>query len=284
MENIWIFLRALKQEWSKDQIPRQSAAIAYYSIFSLPSLLIVLIAIAGALLGNDVVEQQVFDSIDNLVAGPAADALKVGVQGAARAPKSAVMTLIGLGLMLLAATAVLRQLQASLDAILGGVKSKHAGLMDIAKRYLLPLILVIFAAVLLLFSVVMTALLSIANERAAAWINLPASLLNDLNTLFSLVFLTFAFFILYRALPAKRLAVFPTFVGSIATTLLFGLGRYGLGVYFQSSSVGAAYGVAASVLILLVWIYYSAHIFLLGAEIIDILSNWKEIRKRLKKS
>ncbi len=283
MENIWIFLRAFLKEWKKDHVSHQAAAIAYYAIFSLPSLLLVLIAMAGALLGGDVVEQDVFASIDTLVTGPAGDALKMSIQGAARSQTSTALTIIGAGAMLLAATAVLRELEQSLNIILGGAKQRQ-GWKVVGRRYLLHLLLVLFAAVLLLLSVLLTALLALAHERVAAWINVSPYLLNDLNTLLSFVVLTVALFILYRSLPAKSLALFPTVIGSVVTTLFFAVGRIALGYYLQSAPIGAAYGVAASVLILLVWIYYSAHIFLLGAEIIDILSNWKEIRKRLRNS
>jgi membrane protein len=255
-----------------DNVTRQAAAVAYYALFSLPSFLLLLIALAGLILGDGTVRLYVYSRIDAFVVGEAAGLLRTVVDGVAERETNLVATLVGAALLAYSGTAILRELRVSLDAILGQETRKRRGWSRAASTFLLSPAIFLACVVCFVFTIAFTALLALLHDKAAlrlTGISLPTlSLINDTVTL---AFIAGIVFLLYRALPTKHPPLLPSAIGALAVTLVAALSRWILSIYVGYAHVGAAYGVAASALILAFSLYYSILIFLLGAELIDVL-------------
>jgi membrane protein len=267
-------LRDLWSEWNRDNVPRQSAAIAYYTVFSLPSFLLIVITVAAVIIGRETVETEMFRQLGESLGSQTAETLRTTVNGIQTTKASALMTAVGIGALLLGATGVFRELQTSLNQILRvsemhGKKRKYAGLITTLLSYILSFSLLLAAGFLLLVSLTLSALLTVLSRSATPYLPLPVGILGLGETLISAVIIVILFALLYRFLPARRFPWRSILAGAVTSTVLFLLSKAILGIYLGRAGIGSQYGIAASILILLLWIYWTSMIFLTGAEVID---------------
>jgi membrane protein len=256
----------------KDKITRQAAAVAYYAMFSLPSFLLLLIAVAGFVLGDDAVERDVFMRIDRFAIGDAATLLKSTVRSVTSPNTNLFISTVSIGLLIFSGTAILRELRTSLDAIFGPEKRPKKGWKTFITKALITPVLFLAAATCFIFTMALTTAIALLHDRAAMyWTGLTLPTLSLLNDGLTLVYITSVVFIFYRTLPSRRPPAFPCAIGALSVTGIAALSRWALALYVSYAQVGAAYGVAASALVLLLSLYYSVFIFLLGAELIDVL-------------
>ena len=261
----WLFKRALAGWWN-DNVPRLGASLAYYTLFALAPILIVAITIAGLVFGPDVVQRQVTAEISGLVGEEGGKAVRAMLEGAAQRGSDGIATAVGLVTFFLGATGAFLELQTALNAIWRVKPKPDAGIKDLLLQRLLSFGLVIGVGFVLLVSLLVSAALSALNQYIGELVPQIAGIWQGVNTLVSLGVVTLLFAMIYQFLPDVDLRLRHVWIGALVTAGLFNIGKYLIGLYLGTSGVASAYGAAGSVVVLLVWVYYSAQTVLLGAE------------------
>lgn len=264
---LWTVLKHAFVGWWGDNVPRMGAALAYYTLFSLAPILIVAIAIAGLAFGQEAVRGEIVGQIDGLVGHQGAQAVQGMLEGAARPSSSIPATIIGIITFFLGATGAFLELQTDLDAI-WRVKPKQSGsfLQALLKQRLISFGLVLGFAFLLLTSLVVSAGLAALHTYMGNAFPGVAVLWEALDVVVSLAVITALFAMIYKVLPDVKLAWRDVWVGGLVTAGLFTIGKFLIGLYIGTSALSSTYGAAGSVIVVLVWVYYSSQIILLGAE------------------
>lgn len=253
--------------WNKADPFRQSAVIAYYAIFSIPALLVIIIASAGIAFGKEAVQGQITGQISSAMGAETAQQIENLIANASEKKSSVVATIISVVTLILGATAVFAQLQISLNQIWEVRVTAKKMLIKTLKDRLFSFGLILSIAFLLLISLLITAALS----AFADWIQnyLPEFILYVffiLNFLFSLAVISTLFALMFKILPDAVIQWKDVWIGALTTALLFILGKFGLGIYFGKAEPGSAYGAAGSIILLMLWVSYSCMILFFGAE------------------
>jgi membrane protein len=242
----------------------RGAAIAYYTIFSIAPLLIIVIAIAGLVFGHVAAEGAIVGQLSGLIGKQSAEILQSMIQSANHPAPGILATIIGIGTLLLTATGVFTEIQSALNAIWKAAPS--AGLSELVRARLVSLGLVATLGFLMLTSLVVSAALTALGSYLSDLFPGGNILMSLLSSTISLILISGLFAAIYKILPDKPIAWRDVAVGSVVTAILFTIGKSLIGLYIGSSSVASSYGAAGALLIILLWVYYSAQIFLLGAE------------------
>jgi len=264
---LWrVTLRAF-QDWWNDNCLRLAASLAYYTALSLAPLILLIVGVVGLVLDRQQVGSQLSAQLEGLI-GPAGRDLVTSILAATNPQGGTLATVIGLITLLIGATAVFGELQATLNLVWevrpAPTSGVWAGIWAILRERLFSLALVLTLAFLLLVSLVISAALAGA---AALFQGPEQALLSRLLELgVSLVVLTFVFALLYKYVPDAEIGWRDVWLGGLITAVLFTLGKTAIGFYLGQASVGSAYGAAGSLIALLVWVYYSALIMFFGAE------------------
>lgn len=261
-----LFWAAIKG-WSKDNVPRLGASLAYYTLFALSPMLIIVIAVAGSVYGPEAVRGQIVGQIDQLIGRQGAEAIQAILQGAHRSPAGTFAVIVGTITLFIAASGAFLELQHALNTIFR-VKTdpKKSGIERLLLSRLRSFGLVVSIGFLMLVSLLVSAALAAISERIQRSAFGSPLLLQGLNMLVSLAVMTLLFGLIYRLLPDVRLAWRDVWTGAFSTAVLFSIGKFLIGLYLGQSSVASSYGAAGSIVVLLVWVYYSAQVILLGAE------------------
>jgi len=257
---------SLKRWWDLDPF-REGAIIAYYAIFALPGLLVVVITIAGYFFGADVVSGQVHQQISDAMGDATAGQVQQMVTKAAESKDSIWAAIIGIASIMLGATGVFMQLQKSFNNI-WEVKSdiKKSGLLTTLKIRLFSFGLILSIAFLLLISLVISSVLNALGSWVQQyWSESFMFIFKILHFIFSLVIITVLFALMFKVLPDVKIKWNSIWVGSFVTSLLFVLGKSGLGLYFGKADPGSGYGAAGSVVLILLWTSYSSMIVFFGS-------------------
>jgi membrane protein len=253
--------------WWNDNVPRMGAALAYYTLFSLAPVLVVAIAVAGLAFGQEAVRGEVVGQIQGLVGKEGAHAVQAMLEGAAKPSSSIPATIIGIITFFLGATGAFLELQNDLDAI-WRVKPKQSTsfLKSLVKQRLISFGLVLGFAFILLTSLLVSAALAALHTYMGNTFPGVAVLWEGLNVVVSLAVITALFAMIYKVLPDVQLSWSDVWVGGLVTAGLFTIGKSLIGFYIGTSAFESTYGAAGSVIVVLVWVYYSAQTILLGAE------------------
>jgi membrane protein len=274
----WQFLRDVWAAWSEDKAPRLGAALAYYAVFSLAPLLLVAIAIAGAVFGRDAAEGQIVGEIRGLIGDTGATAVEAAVRNAAKPTSSAIASAVGLLVLLFGASGVFGQLQDALNTIWKVKPKPGRGLRGTLEDRFLSFAMVLGIGFLLLVSLVLSAALAAAGKFFGAVLPVPETVLHALNFAVSFAVVTLLFALIYKILPDVRISWRDVWVGAVVTSFLFSIGKLLIGLYLGHSSVGSTYGAAGALVIVLLWMYYSAQILLLGAEFTRVFAKRRGAR------
>jgi membrane protein len=262
---LWELLQEAGNEWLEDKASRLGAALAYYTIFALAPLLLIVIAVAGFVFGEEAARGELFEQIRGLVGDQGAVAIEAMVANASQKESNTLATIIGVAMLLVGAAGLFGQLQDALNTIWEVQPKPGRGLWDFLRDRFLSFTMVLGCAFLLLVSLVISAVLAALGSLFGDW---QASIVGQLiNIVISFGVITGMFAMIYRFLPDVELAWADVWLGAAVTALLFTVGKWLIGLYLGHSSVGSAYGAAGSLAVLLVWLYYSAQIFLFGAEL-----------------
>ena len=265
----WLKLvKAAANAWVADYAPSMGAALSYYSVFSMAPLLLVVISIAGLVFGQDAVRGEVVGQLNALLGADAARAIEAILASVSNKPAQGVLsTAIGIAVLLIGATSVFGELQDALDRIWRApVRSHSGGLWALVRARLLSFGMVLGIAFLLMVSLVMGAAVSALDKLWSGAFVEWEMLAQTLNMGLGFVLTTLVFAMIYKVMPRVRVQWQDVWVGAIVTALLFTFGRLLIGTYIGKSGVASAFGAAGSLIVIFVWVYYSAQIFLIGAE------------------
>jgi membrane protein len=261
----WVMKRALGGWWD-DNVPRLGASLAYYTLFALSPVLLVATSIAGLVFGEDAVRGEIVGQIQGLVGHQGAQAVQAMLENAARPSASIPATIIGLVTLFLGATGAFLELQTALNAIWRVKPRPGANVRDFVVQRLISFGLVVGVGFLLLVSLLVSAGLAALSRYLGQLLPALTAFWEAGNVLVSLFVITLLFAMVYKILPDVRLRWRDVWVGALVTAGFFSIGKQLIGLYLGTSSVASSYGAAGSVVVLLVWVYYSAQVVLLGAE------------------
>jgi membrane protein len=267
---LWEFSKETVAEWLNDQPFRLAAALAYYTLFSLAPLLVIAVGIAGLVFSDDAARSQIFGQLRDLLGDQGAAAVQKAVAAAAIRSSGVLTTIVGVVTLLLGASAVFGELQGALNIIWNAKPSARTGFSSFAKKRLLSLAMVVIIGFLLLVSLALSALLNTLGTYFGGLLPIPAGVMEGVNFAMSFAVITVLFAAIYKILPDVEIVWSDVWIGAAATSALFTIGKSLIGVYIGRSAVGSAYGAAGSVIMLLLWIYYSSLILFFGAELTQV--------------
>ena len=269
----WLLVKESVHEWSKDRCPRLGAALSYYTVFSLAPVLLVVIAVASLALGAEAAEGEIVQQFGGLLGHDAAKVVQDMLRSANRTGGGVLATVIGLATLLVGATGVMVELQGSLNTVWKVMPKPGQRISKLIKSRVLALALVIAIGFLLLVSLALSAALaalgSWTSDLLPEWVVLAQTLQFGVSVLMIAAF----FALLFKVLPDAQVAFRDVWIGALVTSLLFHVGKFAIGLYLGQASVASSFGAAGSLAVLLVWVYYSAQIVLLGAEFTRAYAN-----------
>ena len=267
------FFKLLKEafrQWQADKASLLAAALAYYTVFSITPLLVIAIAIAGTVFGQENARGAILEQINELVGNQGAQAIETALANANQPQLSSLASTISVVVLLIGASGVFAQLQEALNTVWNVKAKPNGGIWQLIRKRLLSFGMVLAIGFLLLVSLILSAILSgIGNLE----INLLPGfdpLWHWLNVAISFGLITLLFALIYKYLPDVKIRWKDVWVGAIMTALLFTLGKSLIGLYLGKGSLGSAYGAAGSLIVFLAWVFYSAQILLFGAELTQV--------------
>jgi membrane protein len=260
----WALLKDTAVSWSNHKDARLGAALAYYSIFSIGPLILIAIAIAGAVFGADAVRGNVAAQLRGLLGDTGAKAIDGMLAGASKPQEGIFATLFGVAMLVFAAVGVVVQLKDALNTVWEVKPSKSSGVWDFIRTYLVSLAGVLSLGFLLLVSLLFTTVLAAGTKYIEPW--LPEFAMQATGFVVSFAFITLLFAMMFKWLPDVAIAWRDVWLGAAVTALLFEVGKFLIGLYIGKQGLESTFGAAASLVVLLIWVYYSSQIVLMGAE------------------
>ena len=252
--------------WSDDYAPSMGAALSYYTVFSLAPLLLIVVSIAGLVFGEEAARGEIFNQIRGFMGDEPAQAIE-GLLSSLNKPTEGILSaVIGVAVLLVGATTVFGELQDALDRIWRAPAREAAGLWKLLRARLLSFGMILGIAFLLMVSLVAGAVIAVLGRWWGAWFGGWEILLQVVNTLLGFTLTVAVFAMIYKLMPRVHVRWRDVWLGAAVTALLFTLGKFAIGLYIGKSGVASGFGAAASLVIVFIWVYYSAQIFLLGAE------------------
>jgi membrane protein len=267
LKDIAGLMREAAIDWSDDNALRLSASLAFYSLLSLAPLLVLIVAVAAMAFGRQAAEGQLAWQIQRMVGLDQARALEAVIRAALKPEHSVIATVFSVATLAIGATSVVVELQDALNDIWHVPHpSGFAGILILVRQRFLSLAMVLGAGFLLLVSVVVSAWIAAIGKSVGSILPIPEFSLHLISFLISFVVIAFLFAAIYKVMPDVELEWSDVFVGASFTSLIFTLGKHLIGVYLGRAGIGSSYGAAGSLVIILVWVYYSAQLFFFGAE------------------
>jgi membrane protein len=263
---LWYVFKCALSGWWNDNVPRLGASLAYYTLFAMAPILVIAIAIAGFFFGAEAVRGEVVTQMRGLVGETGAQAVQTMLENAATRGDSTIATIIGLVTFFLGSTGAFLELQTALNAIWRVKPKPNAGIRDMLFQRLISFGLVVGVGFVLLVSLVISAGLAALDRYVGHAFTALAVAWTAINVLVSLGVVTLLFAMIYQFLPDVKLRLRDVWLGALVTAGLFSIGKNLIGLYLGTSAIGSSYGAAGSVVVLLVWVYYSSQVVLLGAE------------------
>ncbi len=269
----WQLTREAAESWLDDRCPSLGAALAYYTLFSLAPLLLIVVSVAGLLFGADAARGEVAVQLQGLLGDAGAAAVQQLLTSVNWPAGGALATATGLGLMLIGATTVFAELQNTLDHIWRAPPRISGNVWTLLRARVLSFGLILGVGFLLMVSLLISAALAAIEAwwlpRLGGWDTLVMSL----SAVVGFGLMTLLFAMIYKLMPRVRIAWSDVWVGAIVTAALFTVGRQLIGIYIGRGAVGSGFGAAGSLVAVLVWVYYSAQIFLFGAEFTRVVAH-----------
>ena len=275
LKDLWVLLKDTWNAWSTDKAPRLGAALAYYTLFSLAPLLVIVIAVAALVFGQEAAQGKIVTEIGGLVGTESAQAIQTMLDKARTPATGIVATILSLITLLLGATGVVGELKDTLNTIWHVQPASETGLLRTLKMRLASLAFILAVGFLLLVSLVISAVLSTLNGFFSHLFSSPwlLSVLQVVNFVVSLGVITVLFAMLYRFLPDTEIPWHDVWIGAGMTAMLFVISKSLIGLYLGRSSIGSAYGTAGSLVLILAWVYYASLVLLFGAEFTEVYAH-----------
>jgi membrane protein len=272
LKTTWIFLKETGISFIEDEALTRGAAIAFYSATSLGPVLIIVIAIAGSAFGRDAAEGAISRELGGLMGGHSADLLQTAIKGATERMSGGIAALMGIVTLIVTASGVFGEMQTALNTIW---KAEPAGnsISRLVRARIVSLGLVAALGFLLLVSLVVSTALTALSNYVNVYLPFGSGLLSAANFIVSFALIAVLFAAIYKVLPDRPLAWRDVLIGAVGTTALFEAGKLLIALYIGSSAIASSYGAAGALIVVLLWIYYTAQIFLLGAEFTKVYAS-----------
>ncbi len=265
-----LFLETIRG-FPEDRIPKLSGALAYYTVFSMGPLLVVIISLCGLFLEREAVEGQIYSVLNGFLGKDTAASLQEIIRNAAITGKSRVAAVIGVVTLLIGATTVFAEIQESINGIWGIKPKPRKGWVQLLKNRLLSFSIIASLGFLLLVSLVITGLVeALSRQLQFRFPEVAVVLFYILNLLLALGASALIFAVIFKVLPDAKIRWKDVRMGALVTAFLFLLGKFGISFYISKTHIGSTYGAAGSLVVLLIWVYYSAIILYLGARFTKI--------------
>jgi membrane protein len=271
----WMFaiLKGAVFEWNEDKVPRMAAAIAFYAVFSLTPIVVIAFKLGEAAFGTEVALREILTQAAFLIGRDGADGIELLIENAQPQPASMTSTVVGLATMIFAATGVFTELKDSLNTIWEVQPKPGLGLLEMVRYRFFAFAMVLVIWFLMLVSLVASAAMSAISQHAPSFLGFQA-----IESLVSLTLITLLFALIYRVLPDVLVAWRDVWFGALTTAVLFVVGKSLFGLYLGHSSIGTSYGAAGSLVIVILWTYYSCLILLFGGEITQVQARLRHAR------
>ncbi|MEH2084361.1 MAG: YihY/virulence factor BrkB family protein [Nostoc sp.] len=272
LQEIWKLLQETFKEWSDDKASRLAAALAYYTIFSIAPLLIIVIAIAGAVFGEEAARGQIVGQIQGLVGVDGAKFLETAIQSANKPQTGAIASIISVLVLLVGATGLFTELQDAMNTIWEVKPKPGRGINNMIRLRFLSFAMVIGIGFLLLVSLVISTILATLVTYFSNLLPGFDFIWQIANFIISFAITTVLFGLIFKVLPDVKIAWSDVLIGAALTSVLFSIGRFLLGQYLGNGSFGSTYGAAGSLVVILAWVNYAAQILFFGAEFTQVYS------------
>ncbi|MDO9708410.1 YihY/virulence factor BrkB family protein [Paracraurococcus lichenis] len=266
LRRFWGLVRASVEGYVADDAMSRGAAIAYYCFFSVAPLLVIATAIAGLFFGPQAAEGAVAQQLEALMGDTGAQVVEGLIRGAADAQAGQIAAGIGILVLLFTASSVFTEVQAALNVIWRAPPPEQDTVWHLVRNKLLSIALVLGTGVLLLASLIATAVVAAVTSWAAELVPETGRFIDEVNFALTFAMTALLFAVIYKILPNRHIGWRDVSVGALVTAFLFSIGKGLIGWYIGTAGIGSTYGAAGALMVVLVWIYYSAQIFLLGAE------------------
>jgi membrane protein len=267
LKEIWKVILKSFQGFGDDKIAKFSGSLAYSTVFSMGPLLIVLIYLCGFFFGQEAIQGKIYNQMQQFVGADAAAQLQTIIKNASLSGKGSVALVIGVITLLIGSTAVFAEIQDSINTIWGFKAKPKKGIWKMLRNRFLSFSVVVGLGFLLLVSLVVATIVEgLSNRLKAVWPDMAVAVFYMINLVISFIITAALFAVIFKVLPDARTKWKDILPGAIASTVLFMIGKFAISFYIGKSHVGSTYGAAGSLVVLLVWIYYSAIILYLGAE------------------
>ncbi|MGV2827097.1 YihY/virulence factor BrkB family protein [Myxosarcina sp. GI1(2024)] len=263
-------LKSTFQEWQQDNAPRLAAALAYYTVFSISPLLVIVVAIAGRFFGQDAAKEEIINQISAFVSEDAIQPILLALNNISQPQIRGTASLISIGVLLIGASGIFVQLQDALNTVWNVKPKPGQGILLFVRKRLFCFLMVLAIGFLLMLSLIISTAVSTLETYRTDFLPGSAILWENIDFIVSLGLLTFLFGLMFKYVPDATIVWKDVFVGALITALFFIFGKFLLGLYFSAGSLGSAYGAAGSLAVFLAWVYYSALIVLIGAEFTQV--------------
>jgi len=272
LKNIWPMLTQTYADWDRHNAMRMGAALAFYSILSIAPLVILTVAIIGLVYGNSHAQEQIANQVDALVGPEGKTAVTTMIESAHKPSSGALASVIGICTLLFGASAVFSELRSALNQIWDVDLTKGAGLTGLVRDRFFSFGMVLGIGFLLLVSLILSAGLAVLGKWFGGLLPMPEGILTLINFLISLIGISILFALIFKFVPQARVRWRDVWIGAFTTSFLFSIGKLLIGLYLGKAGVGSAYGAAGSLIVVIVWVYYSSLIFFFGAEFTHVFA------------
>lgn len=266
LATFWLLIKETAIGWDRDHIARHSAALSFYTLFSMAPLLLIVIAIAGSVFGREAVEGRIMEELQLLVGSSGARTVQGVIRNSSGPGKSVTALTIGIVTFFFGATAAFASLQGALNSVWKVESRPGNAIWSFVRTRLISFGMVVGTGFLLLVSLVVGAGLSAMSDALGQVIPGPVGLWQAADVVISLSIITVLFGAIYKVLPDVELTWSDVWRGAVITSVFFTAGKFLIGLFLGQSSVASSYGAAGSLVVLLLWVYYSTQVMLLGAE------------------
>lgn len=275
--NLKLAFKLLKKtvsDWSDDKVPQLGAALAYYCILSLGPILLLALAVAALIFGQEAAQGKIMSQIDGMVGHDGARAIQDMIKDSAEKENTGIFAAtIGFVTLLFGASGVFGQLQDAMNTIWKVKPKENVGVWQIVKSRFLSFTMVLGTGFLLLVSLVLSTALAAMTAFASGYLGEFTIFLRILDSAISFGIISLLFAAIFKYLPDVKIAWHDVWTGAVITALLFTVGKFAIGFYLGHSSFSSSYGAAGSLVVLLVWVYYSSQILFFGAEFTQVYAN-----------
>lgn len=270
---LWTTLRKTFSAWSAHDAERWGAALAFYSLLSLAPLVILVVSIVGLMVGNDVAQHHIISQAEGLIGKDGGNTIRGMIESASKNTSTGVVaSIIGGITILFGASGVFGELHSALNKMWDIEPKAQSGLWSFARRRLFSVGMVLAVGFLLLVSLCVSAALAAVGKFIGGLLPLPETALSVIDFFITVAGTAVVFALIFKYVPDTHIPLKDVWKGAVATSLLFAVGKTLIGLYLGKAAVGSAYGAAGSLVVVIVWVYYSAMIFLFGAELTHILA------------